>query len=142
MHELALTSQGAPVSAERTVLQIVPVQNLLIIEARIAPQDVDQVAIGTQAILRFSAFNERTTPDLTGTVTYLSADRSIDDQSGQTWYVARLTVSDEELARLGSDIISLPGMPVDMLFQTSERTVLFYFVKPISGHIARTFIKE
>lgn len=142
VHELALTSQGALVSAERTVLQIVPVQNHLIIEARIMPQDIDQVAIGTEATLRFSAFNQRTTPELIGMVTHLSADRSIDDQTGQTWYTARLTVSDEELARLSDDLIPLPGMPVDVLIQTSSRTVLSYFVKPISDHIARAFIEE
>jgi HlyD family secretion protein len=142
VHELALTSQGALVSAERTVLQIVPVQNLLIIEARITPQDIDQVAIGSQATLRFSAFNQRTTPELTGTVTHLSADRSVDDQSGAIWYTARLSVTDEEIARLGDDIVPLPGMPVDVLIQTSERTVLSFLVKPITDHIARAFIEE
>ncbi len=142
VHELALTSEGALVSAERTVLQIVPVQNLLIIEARITPQDIDQVAIGSQATLRFSAFNQRTTPELTGTVTHLSADRSIDDQSGAIWYTARLSVTDEEIARLGENIVPLPGMPVDVLIQTSERTVLSFLVKPISDHIARAFIEE
>lgn len=142
VHELALTSEGALVSAERTVLQIVPVQNLLIIEARITPQDIDQVAIGSQATLRFSAFNQRTTPELTGTVTHLSADRSVDDQSGAIWYTASLSVTDEEIARLGEGIVPLPGMPVDVLIQTSERTVLSFLVKPITDHIARAFIEE
>ena len=142
VHELALTSQGALVSAERTVLQIVPVQNLLIIEARIAPQDIDQVSIGSEATLRFSAFNQRTTPELKGTVTHLSADRSVDDQSGEVWYTARLFVPDDEIARLGEGLVPLPGMPVDVLIQTGERTVLSYIVKPITDHVARAFIEE
>lgn len=142
VHELALTSRGALVSAERTVLQLVPVQNLLIIEARVAPQDVDQVSIGSVATLRFSAFNQRTTPELKGTVTHLSADRSVNEQSGEVWYTARLSVADEELARLGDDLALLPGMPVDVLIQTEQRTVLSYLVKPITDHIARAFIEE
>lgn len=142
VHELALTSRGALVSAERTVLQLVPIQNLLIIEARVAPQDVDQVTIGSIANLRFSAFNQRTTPELKGTVTHLSADRSVNEQSGEVWYTARLSVADGELARLGDDIALLPGMPVDVLIQTEERTVLSYLVKPITDHIARAFIEE
>lgn len=142
VHELALTSRGALVSAEQTVLELVPVDNLLIVEARITPQDVDQVHIGTPATLRFSAFNQRTTPELQGTVSHLSADRSENEQSGEVWYTARLSVADEELARLGAGLSLIPGMPVDVLVQTDERTVLSYLVKPISDHIARAFIEE
>ncbi|MEM6384194.1 MAG: HlyD family type I secretion periplasmic adaptor subunit [Pseudomonadota bacterium] len=142
VHELALTSPGALVAAERTVLKLVPVQNRLIVEARIQPQDIDQIRVGDEATLRFSAFNQRTTPEIFGTVTHLSADRSDDQQTGASWYTARLQVNDEEKQRLGDDLSLIPGMPVDVFMQTEQRTVLSYLMKPLTDHLQRAFIED
>lgn len=142
IHELALTSPGSLVSAERTILKLVPVQNRLIVEARIEPQDVDQIRLGDSAALRFSAFSQSTTPEILGTVTHLSADRTDDAQTGAAWYTVRLEVSDAEKQRLGDGLALLPGMPVDVFLQTEERTVLSYLVKPLADHLQRAFIED
>jgi len=108
------------------------------VEAKVNPQDVDQLQIGQAAMLRFSSFNQRTTPEINGTVTRISADTTTDQRTGQSYYTIRIAMPTSELARLGNVRI-IPGMPVEAFVQTGERTVFSYLVKPLSDQLMRAF---
>lgn len=117
---------------------IVPESEALTVEAKIQPQDIDQVRFGQKALLRFSAFNQRTTPELIGTLTRISADVTQDQKSGASFYTVRISVPEDEIARLeGLKLIA--GMPVEAFIQTGERNVMSYLVKPLSDQLMRAF---
>ena len=86
--------------------------------------------IGQIALLRLSAFNQRTTPEINGTVTRISADASTDQRTGQTYYTIRIAMPPEEVAKLG-EVRMVPGMPVEAFVQTGERTMISYLLKPL-----------
>jgi HlyD family secretion protein len=110
----------------------------LLVEAKVNPHDIDQVQIGQSAVLRFSAFNLRTTPEINGTITRISADTTTDQRTGQTYYTTRIAMTKSEIARLG-DIKLIPGMPVEAFVQTGERTVMSYLMKPLQDQFMRAF---
>jgi HlyD family secretion protein len=120
------------------IMLIVPQTDTLQVEAKISPQEIDQIRVGQSAVLRFVAFSQRTTPELNGTVIRISADVSEDAKTGARFYTIRLDVSPEEVARLGS-VKLVPGMPVETLIQTSPRTVMSYLIKPLHDQLARAF---
>ena len=117
---------------------IVPRADALTVEARIPPQEIDQVHVGQRAVLRFSAFNQRTTPELNGTVSMVSADVSADQKTAATFYTVRIGIPAKELARLGG-LKLVPGMPVESFIQTQERTVLSYLTKPLTDQALKAF---
>jgi len=117
---------------------IVPDADTLTVEAKISPQDIDQLFLGQQATLRFVAFNMRTTPEIKGTVNFIAADITQDQRTGLGYYVARVALSPSEVERLG-EIKLIPGMPVVAFIKTSERTMLSYLVRPLSDQIERAF---
>jgi membrane fusion protein, type I secretion system len=117
---------------------IVPEADALSVEAKVSPQDIDQLRLGQSAGLRFSAFNQRTTPEISGTISRVSADVSTDQRSGQSFYTVRIALPAEETARLGN-VKLVPGMPVEAFMKTYDRTVLSYFVKPLEDQILRAF---
>ena len=88
--------------------------------------------------LRFSAFNQRTTPEISGAISRISADVSTDQRSGQSYYTVRIARPAEEIARLGN-VKLVPGMPVEAFMKTYDRTVLSYFVKPLEDQVLRAF---
>jgi HlyD family secretion protein len=122
----------------QTIMQIVPDSDSLAVEVRIAPSDIDQLWPGQPASLRFSAFNQRTTPQINGTLERTSPDITTDERTGMSYYTARISTTPDEIARLG-DIKLVPGMPVESFIKTKERTVMSYLVKPLSDQIARAF---
>lgn len=138
VHELAVHTVGGVVSAGEQVMQIVPNEDRLTIEVRISPADIDQVRLGQKSYLRFPAFNQRTTPELSGAVALVAADLSRDTQTGQSFYAARITADDDALARLGEHKL-IPGMPVEVFIETDQRTALSYLVKPLTDQFARAF---
>ncbi len=138
VHQLAVHTVGGVIAPGEPIMLIVPRSDTLFVEAKIAPQDIDQVRIGQAAVLRFVAFNQRTTPELNGSVTRISADVSEDPKTGLRFYTIRVSVLEDELGRLGGARL-VPGMPVEALIQTSPRTVLSYFVKPFQDHLSRSF---
>ena len=139
VHQLTVHTIGGVVSPQgEPIMLIVPESDALRVEAKIQPQDIDQIHLGQPAILRFSAFNQRTTPELTGNVSLVSADISTDAKSGTNYYTIRIGVPDEELSRLGG-LRLVPGMPVEAFVQTSPRTVLSYLVRPLHDQITRAF---
>jgi HlyD family secretion protein len=117
---------------------IVPDTDQLRIEAKVAPQDIDQLSVGQPAVLRFSAFNQRTTPEINGTLARVSPDTTTDQRTGQSYYTARIAVEPAEIARLGA-VKLVPGMPVEVFVQTGERKVLSYLLKPLADQITRAF---
>jgi HlyD family secretion protein len=94
--------------------------------------------IGQKTLLRLSAFNQRTTPELNGMVTRVSADVTTDQRTGQSYYTIRVSMPPGEVARLG-DVKIIPGMPVEAFVQTGDRTMLSYLMKPLSDQIMRSF---
>ncbi len=127
---------GGVVQAGEALMLIVPADDSLIVEARVPPQEIDQVHVGQQAILRFAAFNQQTTPQLTGEVVHIGADVSQDDKASAPYYSVRIRVRD--LAQLGG-LTLLAGMPVEAFMQTAPRTVASYLVKPFADQVVRTF---
>lgn len=138
VHQLSVHTIGGVVSPADPVMLIVPEADLLTVEAKISPQDIDQLYVGQAASLRFSAFNQRTTPEIQGTISRISADVTSDQRTGQNFYTARISITPEELARLGT-VRLLPGMPAEIFAKTYDRSVLSYFTKPLSDQIVRAF---
>jgi HlyD family secretion protein len=129
---------GGVVSAGDAIMLIVPESDNLQVEAKINPRDIDQIQVGQSAMLRFSAFNLRTTPEINGTITRIAADTTADQRTGQTYYNTRIAMTKGEIARLG-EVKLIPGMPVEAFVQTGERSVLSYLVKPLQDQFMRAF---
>jgi HlyD family secretion protein len=138
VHQLGVHTVGGVVSPADPVMLIVPESDFLSVEAKISPQDIDQLHVGQAASLRFSAFNQRTTPEIQGAVSRISADVTSDQRTGQNFYTARISINSDELARLGN-VKLLPGMPAEMFAKTYDRSLLSYFTKPLSDQIVRAF---
>lgn len=136
VNELTVHTIGGVVSPAAVLVTIVPADARLRIEARIPPVSIDQVSVGQPARLRFSAFNQRTTPELVGEVVHVSAATSQDPATGERYYLARVRVSEAELAKLEEQQL-LPGMPVEVYVTTEERTALSYLAKPITDQFSR-----
>ena len=141
VHQLAVHAAGAVVTPGEPILTIVPVSDDLVAEVRITPQDIDQLQPGQSASLRFSAFNQATTPTIEGHVSQIAADLTVDQRSGLSYYVARITFDAEQLARLGS-VTLVPGMPVEAFVKTGDRTILSYLMKPMADQFNRAFREE
>jgi len=117
---------------------VVPGGDVLTVEARIAPHDIDQIQVGQHAVLRFSTFNQRTTPQINGEVGRISADITQDQKTGMSFYTVRITLPDSEITRLNG-LKLVPGMPVEAFIQTGERTAISYLIKPISDQLMRAW---
>jgi HlyD family secretion protein len=129
---------GGVIPAGEPIMMIVPDADRLTVEAKVNPQDIDKVAIGQSATLRFSAFNFRTTPEISGRVSQVSADITTDQRTNQSYYTIRVGMTAEEIARLGN-VRLVPGMPVEAFVKTGDRTVMSYLMKPLSDQINRAF---
>ncbi len=127
---------GGVITAGDAIMYIVPETDTLLVEAKVDPKDIDQVQFGQPVVLRFSAFNTRTTPELNGTVVRIAADTNTDQRTGQSFYLVRISMTADEIKRLG-DVKLTPGMPVEAFIQTGERTMLSYLVKPLHDQFMR-----
>ncbi|WP_207282564.1 HlyD family type I secretion periplasmic adaptor subunit [Pseudomonas sp. FW300-N2F2] len=138
VQQLAVHTIGGVISPAEGLMQIVPADDELLVEAKISAQDIDQLTVGQSATLRLSAFNRSTTPELTGTVVRLSADLIQDERTGIGFYRAGIKIPQSELAKL-QGLALVPGMPVESMIQTGSRNVMSYLLKPISDHAQRAF---
>ncbi|MBR0829083.1 HlyD family type I secretion periplasmic adaptor subunit [Bradyrhizobium manausense] len=129
---------GGVVTAGDAIMLIVPQADDLQVEAKVNPIDIDKLQIGQKTLLRLSAFNQRTTPELNGVVTRVSPDVTTDQRTGQSYYTIRVSMPAEEVARLG-DVKLIPGMPVEAFVQTGDRTMLSYLMKPFHDQLMRAF---
>jgi HlyD family secretion protein len=141
IHQLAAHTIGGVIRAGDTIMEIVPDTDDLLIEARLQPKDIDQVRSGQKAFVRFSSFNQRVTPQLTGTVSLVSADTSRDQQTNTSYFTVRVVLPDEERRRLGG-LQLIPGMPAEVFMQTGSRTMMNYLLKPITEQMNRAFVEQ
>ena len=129
---------GGVITAGDAIMMIVPRADDLSVEAKVNPQDIDKLQIGQKTLLRLSAFNQRTTPELNGVVTRVSADVTTDQRTGQSYYTIRVSHAADEVARLG-EVKIIPGMPVEAFVQTGDRTMFSYLMKPLHDQLMRSF---
>ncbi|HUD95766.1 HlyD family type I secretion periplasmic adaptor subunit [Sphingobium sp.] len=134
--KLQIRTVGSVVPAGETLMEIVPDRDRLVVKAHVKLTDIDQVAEGQLAHLRFAALSMRTTPEIAGTVTQVAADRTVERVTNTTYYTATVSISDEELRKLGKARISV-GMPVEVFIQTEHRTILQYIIRPLSDQFRR-----
>ena len=130
---------GGVVEAGEVVMEIVPEGDDLILEAKVPVQDVDKVAAGQGSRVRLTAFDQQTTPEMTGKVETVSADSVYDDLRGTSFYLARIRLAEGELAKLEEELELVPGMPAEIFIQTGERPAIAYFVKPLIDNFTRAF---
>jgi len=121
------------------VLYLIPQDRPLVIAAQVAPTDIDQMFTGQDVTLRFSALDQRNTPELFGRVTQISADAFEDQGSGLSYYRAEIELNEGELARLPEGIILIPGMPVESYIKTADRSPIAYLVKPLADYFVKAF---
>ena len=139
VYSLAVHAPRSVIRPADPVLFLIPQDRPLVIAAHIEPIHVDQIHLGQKVALRFSALDQRSTPELFGTVTLISAD-AFQGQNGQEpFYRAEIILREGELARLPPGLTLIPGMPVDVFFRTAERSPLNYFLKPLSDYFIRAF---
>jgi HlyD family secretion protein len=129
---------GGVIAAGDSIMLIVPESDNLLVEVKVEPKDIDQIQFGQPVLLRFSAFDLRTTPELSGTVVRMAADTTTDQRTGQSYYLVRIAMTADEIKKLG-DVKLTPGMPVEAFIQTGERTMLSYLIKPLHDQLMRSF---
>lgn len=123
------------------IAEIVPQSEDLIIEARVSPLDIDRVAEGQEASIRFSTFSAKIVPRLFGTVLNISADSIVDELTGMSYYLARIEVNPEGMEDLGN-LALVPGMPAEVFITSGSRTFLQYLLKPLSNSLARSLLED
>ncbi len=121
------------------VLFLIPQDRPLVIATQVQAIDVDQVFVGQEVTLRFSAFDQRRTPELQGTVTLVSADVFQNETSGQPYYRAEVELNAGEMVRLPEGMTLIPGMPVDAFVRTADRSPLNYLIKPLADYFTKAF---
>ncbi len=134
-------TEGGVIGAGQTILEIVPKDDKLIVEAQVEPTDVDNIVVGQRSDIHLTAFKQWTTPSIVGQLTYISADRLVDQATGRPYYLARVAVEDEEVAKLG-DRQLYPGMPAEVMIKTGERTAMQYLTQPIADNVKRAWREE
>lgn len=141
VHQLQVFTVGGVVSGTEPMMLIVPENEPLIVEARIMPNDIDQMKIGQAVRMRFSAFNQRTTPELKGHVVRVSANRTDDQRSGQSYYTVGVMPDGGELDKV-KPLRVVAGMPVEVYFATGERTLWNYISKPLIENMGRALRED
>ena len=119
-------------------MYIIPQDRPLVVAARVATINIDEVHPGQQVVLRFSSFSSRTTPEIDGILTRVSADALIDQATHAPYYRAEVTIPPDQIAKLGK-LSLVPGMPVEVYVQTGERSPFAYLLKPLSDYFVRAF---
>jgi len=138
VEQTSVHTVGGVITAGDTIMLIVPQTDDLQVEAKVNPQDIDKLQVGQKTLLRLSAFNQRTTPELNGTVSRVSPDVTTEQRTGTSYYTIRVSMPPEEIARLGEAKL-IPGMPVEAFVQTGDRTMMSYLMKPLHDQLMRAF---
>ena len=138
VHQLTVHTVGGVITASEPVMLIVPDGEALSIDSRIEPNEIKQVHLGQPVVVRFPGLGQRTTPEIDGTVSLVSADLSQDDKTGASYYMIRIALADKQLERLGA-VKLMPGMPVESFIETPPRTVLSFLIKPMKDQIEKAF---
>ncbi len=139
--DMQVHTPGAVIQPGQRVLDVVPGDAKLVIEARVNPTDVDVVRAGLSAQVRLVAFNQRVTPTVEGTVSWISADRLTDEATGESYFTAQIELDDPNDPRL-EGLKLLPGMPAEVLIRTGERTLVQYLVSPVQQSFTRSLREQ
>ena len=139
--DLRVTSVGAIIAPREPILDIVPEDPDLLVEARVRPEDVNYVRTGSPADVRLTAFRQRMTPTVEGIVVYISADRLVDKATNAPYYVVQVRVSPEALRKAG-DLKLQAGMPAEVFIQTASRNALQYLFDPVLGFLQRSLREQ
>ena len=137
---LKLHTESGVVRPGDTLLEIVPDADRLIVEARVQPTDIDQIALGQRTDIQMTAFRSRATPILVGGLTYVSADALTDERTDQPYYLVRVEVSEQEVARIRGRLH--PGMPAQVMIKTDARTPLRYLTEPMTDYLRAAWREE
>ena len=132
-------TNGGVLKPAEPILDIVPAEDILLIDARVSPVDIDVVRVGLRAKVQLTAYSGRSMPRLNGIVKTVSADRIVDEGSRQPYYLARVHVDREEIHQLHAGIELIPGMPAEVLIVTGERTMAEYLFQPFLDALWRSF---
>ena len=135
---LRVHTKGGVIVAGEPIMDIVPTNDELVLMAQVPPADVDRVSAGQAATIRLTAFNQDTTPEISGKVRTISADSVYDQANETSYYRTQISIPKSELTRI-ADLQLLPGMPAEILIKTGERQVISYLIKPLLDSFARTF---
>jgi HlyD family secretion protein len=138
VHESTVHTIGGVISPGKAIMLVVPTADKFVVEAKVRPSDIDELQIGQLAGLRFTALNQRTTPEIDGNISRIAADVSVDERTGESFYTVDIAFDAQQMSRLGK-VKLVPGMPVDAFVKTQDRTVISYLLKPISDQFARAF---
>ena len=137
VHQLTVHTVGGVINPGEAIMLIVPENDKLVIDAKISPQDIERLLNTKSALIRFPAFNSRTTPELEGKLKSVAGDVIHDQQSNETYFMARVELLDGELAKLGVGNKLLPGMPAEIQIRTESRTAMSYLLKPLADQITK-----
>ena len=138
LQQVTVHTIGGVIHPTDQLMMIVPDADQLIVETHVKPQDRDQLALDQTTRVRFSSFNQRTTPEVLGTVFRISGDIVRDTRTGQTYYNVGVRVPEAELAKLKGAKLAA-GMPADTFFKTTDRTMMSYLLKPLTDHWQNSF---
>ena len=138
VHQMTVHTVGGLVTPSEPAMLIVPDADRLVVEIHVQPGDIDTVRLDQTALLRFPAFNQRTTPEIDGVVERVAADVTQDAKTGATFYTARIRLESDQLTRLGSARL-VPGMPVEAYLQLGDRSVMSYLVKPLADQVVKAW---
>jgi HlyD family secretion protein len=135
---LQITTESGVLTPGEPILDIVPAEAKLIIDARVKPIDIDTVEAGMQARILLPAYQQRNLPQIHGTVRSISADQLLDERSGEAYFLAKVEVDAAQLARL-EDVRLSPGMPAEVMVLTGEHTLLDYLLRPLLDSLTKSF---
>jgi HlyD family secretion protein len=141
VHNMTVTTVGGVITPANPILEIIPSNRALIIEAQVAPSDIDQIYVGQETTVRLSAFNARTTPELQAKVISTSANTVVDPVTGFAFYTVKIEILAEEMERLnGLNLIA--GMPAEGFMQTEKRSIWNYLIKPATDQLSHAMREE
>ena len=135
---LSQNTNGGVLASGQDIVELLPVDAELIVEAQVSPQDIDSIAVGHTARVRLSALNQRVTPNLDGEVVHVSADVRLNQATGASYYLARIRLPDDEAARLQA-ATPVSGMPVEVFIDTGSRSFADYILRPVMDSFSRAF---
>lgn len=136
--KLAFNTIGGVVRPAEVIMEIVPDSDTLLVEAAVAPADIDRVHDGQTARIRFTAFSNTATPEISGKVVFVAADLTTDAEGQASFYPARIAIDQAELKRY-PELALKPGMPAEVFIETGDRMMISYITKPLRDQFARAF---
>jgi HlyD family secretion protein len=142
VYGLEVFAEQSVIRAAEPVMFLVPQDRPLVIAAKVQPTDIDQINLGQEVTLRFSAFDQRRTPELVGAVTLVSADIFVDEATRQSFYQAEVQLNAGEIEKLPADMVLIPGMPVEAFVRTADRSPMDYLLKPLADYFAKAFREQ